>query len=267
MTTYKELFGKAVKYLSTDPTDDIEGQIWYNSTTGTFKTELSLPDAWASGGTMATGRYSVGGAGIQTAALAFGGSTGPSVSTNATEEYNGLTWGPGGNMGTGRRYTSGCGTQTAGICIGGFIQSAPNTSTSAVENYNGTSWTAGTSLPIAITDLASCGTQTAALSFGGNGSITTTNEYDGSTWTAGGSMTTGRRYPTGAGTQTAGLAFGGKTVPGASNCFRRIRWISLDSRRKFKYGKRTISWSRFTNSSFSFWWKRVRISYRSNRIL
>jgi hypothetical protein len=39
MTTYKELFGKAVKYLSTDPTDDIEGQIWYNSTTGLFKSE------------------------------------------------------------------------------------------------------------------------------------------------------------------------------------------------------------------------------------
>jgi hypothetical protein len=47
MTTYKELFGKAVKYLSTDPTDDIEGQIWYNSTSGTFKTQELVADAWA----------------------------------------------------------------------------------------------------------------------------------------------------------------------------------------------------------------------------
>jgi hypothetical protein len=38
MTTYKELFGKAVKYLSTDPDNaQAEGQVWYNSTSGTFK--------------------------------------------------------------------------------------------------------------------------------------------------------------------------------------------------------------------------------------
>ena len=41
MTTYKELFGKYVLNVTSDPTStDAEGQIWYNSTSGTFKTAL-----------------------------------------------------------------------------------------------------------------------------------------------------------------------------------------------------------------------------------
>ena len=34
MTTYKEIFGKPVKVLSSDPSNETEGQIWYNSTSG-----------------------------------------------------------------------------------------------------------------------------------------------------------------------------------------------------------------------------------------
>jgi hypothetical protein len=41
MTTYKELFGKYVQNYASDPTStDAEGQIWYNTTSGTFKTAL-----------------------------------------------------------------------------------------------------------------------------------------------------------------------------------------------------------------------------------
>jgi len=43
MTTYKEIFGKPIKVVSSDPTDaGAEGQVWYNSTSGTFKTVLVL---------------------------------------------------------------------------------------------------------------------------------------------------------------------------------------------------------------------------------
>jgi hypothetical protein len=43
MSTLKELYGKTVKVLSTDPTDaGAEGQVWYNSTSGTFKTVLNV---------------------------------------------------------------------------------------------------------------------------------------------------------------------------------------------------------------------------------
>ena len=38
MSTYKNLIGKNVNFLTTDPDNDAaEGQIWYNSTNGAFK--------------------------------------------------------------------------------------------------------------------------------------------------------------------------------------------------------------------------------------
>jgi hypothetical protein len=90
MTTYKELFGKAVKYLSTDPDNaQAEGQVWYNSTSGTFKS-IVVGAAWSSGSPLITGRDTLGGAGTQTAALVFGGSLPASpYQVAATEEYNG----------------------------------------------------------------------------------------------------------------------------------------------------------------------------------
>ena len=87
MTTYKELFGKYVQNLASDPTStDAEGQIWYNTTSGTFKTALGSYGVWSSGGNLNTARTStIGGTGTQTAALAIGGGpTGASV-----EEWTG----------------------------------------------------------------------------------------------------------------------------------------------------------------------------------
>ena len=37
MTTYKEIFGKQIQKLSSDPTDaQAEGQVWYNTTDDVF---------------------------------------------------------------------------------------------------------------------------------------------------------------------------------------------------------------------------------------
>jgi hypothetical protein len=95
MTTYKEIFGKPVKVLSSDPTDaGAEGQVWYNSTSGTFKTVLAV-GAWSSGGNINTAGYGAAGTGTQTAGLIAGrNAVTPSadVPSNATEEYNGSAW-------------------------------------------------------------------------------------------------------------------------------------------------------------------------------
>jgi hypothetical protein len=80
--------------------------------------------AWASGGNMGTPRNRLAGAGIQTAALGFGGYIGPI--TTATEEYDGSVWTAGGNLGTARSSLSGCGTQTAGLGFGGNTTSNRN---------------------------------------------------------------------------------------------------------------------------------------------
>ena len=87
MTTYKEIFGKYVKNYSSDPSSDAEGQIWYNTTSGTFKSEVLVADAWASGGNLGTARYYIAAAGTQTAGLGFGGYTTTAVAN--TEEFTG----------------------------------------------------------------------------------------------------------------------------------------------------------------------------------
>jgi hypothetical protein len=74
MAEYKGIKGFKVQYLSADPSDPIIGQTWYNSTSKDLKfTGVTTAGAWATGNNMNTARSTLGGAGTQTAALAFGG--------------------------------------------------------------------------------------------------------------------------------------------------------------------------------------------------
>ena len=209
MADYNEIKGQKVQYLSSDPTltSANEGQVWYNTTTGTLK-GLSQIKAWSSGGNMGTARRFLGGAGTQTAALGFGGYvTGQST---ATEEYSGFNWTASGNLGTARYGLAGAGIQTAALAFGGATFPGASLQ-SATEEYNGSAWTAGGSLGTARTNIGGVGIQTAGLIFGGQSpSISSaTEEYDGSAWTAGGSLGTARRTLGGSGIQTAALGFAG----------------------------------------------------------
>ena len=209
MATYKGIQGFTIQNLSADPSNPIEGQVWYNSTSNVWKVEeLTAAGAWATGNNLNTARQELAGAGTQAAALAFGGSLGPSFIAS-TEEYNGSTWSPGGNLGTARRSLGGAGIQTAGLAFGGLVP--PASSLNATEEYDGSAWTAGGNLGTARERLAGAGTQTAGLAFGGSTGYSTdaTEEYDGSAWTAGGNLATANRNLAGAGTQSAGLGFGG----------------------------------------------------------
>ena len=221
MTTYKEIFGKYVKNYSSDPTADAEGQVWYNTTSGTFKTNVNIGGAWASGGNMGTARTVLGGAGTQTAGLAFGGRTSPTspTVTTATEEYDGSAWTAGGAMSAAKDTGVGtAGTQTAGSAFGG--SPVP---TSNHQIYNGTSWTTSTSMGTARYRLGGLGTQSSLLAVGGNdvgGTPTTaTEEWNGAAWTAGGTTPANTQKGNSqfgcVGTQTAGLVFGAaSSAPG-----------------------------------------------------
>ena len=216
MTILKEIRGDTVQVLATDPTDLVEGQIWYNSTVQQFRAAYHLPfTIWTAGGTMATARQKLAGAGTQTAGLAFGGTTPPV--TGATEEYNGSAWTAGGTMGTTRYGMGGAGTQTAGLGFNGIVFPG-YTHTGVTEEYDGSAWTAGGTMATTRYSLAGAGTQTAGLGFGGYpGPIGgCTEEYDGTSWTAGGSLAQIRYLLSGTGTQTAGLAFGG-ALPAATS--------------------------------------------------
>ena len=93
MATYRELHGKAVKTVTTNPTDDAaEGQIWFNSTDNTFKSVVTL-QSFSSTGVLNTARGWMGSAGDKTAGIVFGGSLNPyPIFTALTEEYNGPGW-------------------------------------------------------------------------------------------------------------------------------------------------------------------------------
>ena len=221
MTTYNEIAGRRVNFLSSDPTyvdTNTNGQVWYNSTSATLKAWLPT-GAWSSGGTMNTARGLLGGAGTQTAGLGIAGYLGGGSYTAATEKYNGIAWtsNPTG-VNTPRGFIGACGTQTAALAVGGYGPAA----TSAVESWNGSIWTSTTSLPSVRYGVLAVGTQTAALAVNGQNPLPAglTTSWNGSAWTAlPGITNTTRGYLMGFGTQTAAVAAGGRIFGpgGASN--------------------------------------------------
>ena len=186
MAAYKDLFGQKITKVTSNPGEPKTGQMWYNSTTGTLK-GLGITSAWSSSSPLITAKGALGGAGIQTAAMVFGGA--PAI--NTTEEYNGSGFSVGGTLNTGRSYMAGCGTQTAGLGFGGYT-TAPNTQGQALtEEYDGSSWTESGDLNTSRYDIGAAGTQTAGLAFGGYnnglppGNVTnSTEEYNGTSWSS-----------------------------------------------------------------------------------
>ena len=73
MATYKGIQGFTWQKVSSDPSDAVAGQVWYNSSTGKFKIGTQIASGWASGGNVNTSRKSGAGCGTQTAALFIGG--------------------------------------------------------------------------------------------------------------------------------------------------------------------------------------------------
>ena len=138
MAAYKEIKGINIQKLSADPPAPIEGQVWYNTTSGALKGFKFGSAAWATGGNLNNASGELAGTGTATAGLRFGGSSTP---RNATEEYNGTSWTTSGNLGTGRYRLAGAGTQTAALAFGGTIGAPTYTKTTATEEYNGSTWT------------------------------------------------------------------------------------------------------------------------------
>jgi hypothetical protein len=213
MTTYKELFGKYVQNVASDPTStDAEGQIWYNTTSGTFKTVYPI-GAWSSGGNVNTGRYRVGTGGTQTDNILFTGKVNqsPVAYSSATESYNGTSWTTlPASMNTSRYGLSGIGLQTAALGFGGI--SPTNTYLGSTESWNGSSWTSVNSMGTARSFSAAAGIQTAGLVIAGDlpPASSAVESWNGTSWTAAASIPSARTdYPGGSGTQTAAIVYGG----------------------------------------------------------
>ena len=144
MTTYNQIAGRRVNFLSSDPTyvdTNTDGQVWYNSTSATLKAWLPT-GTWSAGGSLNTARAYSSGAGTQSAGLAAGGDTTPGANSNAAELYNGIAWTSTGNLNTARETIAGTGTQTAAVFFGGYTgPPSPAGDSNATEKFNGTTWT------------------------------------------------------------------------------------------------------------------------------
>jgi len=232
MSTYRKIHGRSIQAVTTDPTESVaEGQVWYNTTSDTFKSVL-INEAWVSATPMSTFRYGTAGGGTQSAAFVGGGYPTPSPDpTNVTEEYNGSGWSSGGNMNTARMYIGGSGTQTAGLASGGDEYPSPRYSV-LVEEYDGSSWTVQNTLPTQNKNMGSCGTQTASLNIGGSVPAATnvTNSYDGTNWTnTGHNLNTARFSLRAVGTTTSALVNGGNPNLQTTEEYDGSSWTSASN--------------------------------------
>ncbi len=215
MTTYKEIHGTNIEVVSSDPSNPVEGQVWYNSTTNVLKGEAQTATAaWSSGGALNTARYVLGGGGSQTAAIAFGGARTPGPTSQAvTELYDGTSWTEVNDLNTAReRCSSAATTNTASLCIAGVVY--PGASTQDVtENWNGTNWTEVNDTNTAADGRFGFGTPSAAVVAGGGMSgMNVTETWNGTNWsTSPQTLNTGRKDNEGGGSgiSTAGIITGG----------------------------------------------------------
>ena len=240
MSTYQELKGLKIKYLSSDTSGDRvkEGEVFYNSKDFNLKAFVATA-AWHSSGSLGTARYKLASApgAPATAGIVFSGQkagSGADHVTNLTEEYTGFGFSAGGNLNTSRRGANGFGTQTTAVCVGGFDGGPAELAD--VEEYNGSTWTEVNNTPNTRRLGAGCGTLTAGITFGGLSNGADTFEYDGTNWTSGGSLNTGRRELAGFGTQTAALGAGGYATNASVEEYNGTSWTEVNDIGTGRYG-------------------------------
>jgi len=222
MTTYKEIKGTQIEVLASDPSNLVEGQVWYNSTDNVVKgAAATTVGSWATGGSLNTGRRAMSGAGTQTAALGIGGIIQPAsppftaITQAKTESYDGTSWTEVNDLTTARNSSAGNGTQTSALNFGG----ATPTPSALTESWNGTSWTEVNDLNTARYGLGGAGADnTSMLAFGGiypPGQFQAiTESWNGTSWTEVADLNTARSSLMGFGIKNSAIACGGESSPG-----------------------------------------------------
>ena len=118
MSNYKDIHGTQIEVRSDNPSNPVNGQVWYNTTDSKLRgLAISPVGSWATGGNLNTARQGLAGAGTKAAGLAFGGVGGgpTNQAQDATEKYNGTAWTEVNNLNTARGFTGGTGTQWYGL--------------------------------------------------------------------------------------------------------------------------------------------------------
>ena len=227
MATYKESVGTAVTNFAGNKPVVLEGELWYDSSNYAWKYQYinTSTAAWASGGSLNTGRSQMGASGVQNAAIASGGHEGTTLTGANTELYNGSSWTEVNNLNTGRRILAQAGAIDSALSFGG---GPPNTG--ATESWNGSNWTEVNDLNSGRNFLAGTGTQTAALAIGGPSTTADTEYWNGTNWTEVNNLNTGRQISgQGAGIQTSSLVAGGNPpTTGKTETFNGTNWTEVN---------------------------------------
>ena len=187
-----------------------EGQLYFNSTTNTFKETISdVPGtSWSSGTNLNQARAFNNAAGSIPSAITFGGQPAPTQAY--AEQWNGSAWTEVADLNEGRVGGAGGGASgTDAIMAGGY--ELPNVGNSVnTEIWNGSAWTevnnlnaqkytAGSAIPVS----------TSGFAFGGNPSVATAEVWDGTNWTEVSDLNTARMYLAGFGSATSAIAGNG----------------------------------------------------------
>jgi len=236
MATYKEIKGRKVQTVSSDPPAPTVGQVWYNSTSALFKVGSFSPlGAWSATGAMGTARYVGQTAGTQAAAISMGGGTSPGAATGISEKYNGATWSAVNSLVGPRTWNFvGVGISTSALAAGGN-SNPPNTYLATTETWNDVCWsTSPATISPARSGTMGAGTKTSALSWNGydGSNLNLTQIWNDTSWATSPSTLGGVfREGTGAGTKTAALSIGGKQTSAIGDCFlwNDTSWSSTGS--------------------------------------
>jgi hypothetical protein len=196
-----------------------EGQLYFNSTTNTFKETISdVPGtSWSSGTNLNQARSFNNASGDLTSAITFGGSPAPTQAYS--EQWDGSSWTEVGDLNEGRVAGAAGGASGTDAIMGGGYE-LPNIGNSVnTEIWNGSSWTevnnlnaqkytAGSGIPVS----------TSGIAFGGNPVVATAEVWDGTNWTEVGDLNTARMYLGGFGSATSAIASNGVN-PGNSPAY------------------------------------------------
>ena len=140
MADYRAIKGLNIQTVSSDPSNLVAGDIWYNSTLGKLR-GAKIVGAWSSGGNINAARQEGGGNGAaQTAAWIAAGYLADTNLSLDNEHYDGTSWTEQGNINTGRKTPSGLGTTTASLVAGGEGDLAIS------EEFNGSAWAEGNNM-------------------------------------------------------------------------------------------------------------------------
>jgi len=225
MADYIDIHGNNIPMRSSDPSNPIVGEMWYNTTTNVLKGQIfNASGSFATSGNLNVGRYALGNFGTPAAGNAINGNThpvgAPVTWSNSHESYDGSTWTSLSNTPFGVTFFASSGTSTAGIGAGGGQPSGSYQN--AAFTWGGSTWTSITSVPGGGFEGANMfGTQGANIFYGGG----TPSGYpgaaftgDGSSWTSGPNLPGSDYYGcVCVGTQTAAISIAGAGSPGPSN--------------------------------------------------